>query len=320
MDTATHFVVGIGLGGLAMIDPAIAADPVVAAAVITGTIIGSQAPDADTLFRIKGNATYIRQHRGPSHSIPAVLAWTAGITGFLYLVFPALPIWNVAFWVFLAVGLHVFSDLFNTYGTQAMQPFHQKWISWNIIHIFDPFIFVGHLIAIAAWALGMGAPQFIFPTLYGLMIAYYVWRTITHYLLEQKLNHEPDAAGKRMAIATFHPRVWNLVESRANGTYRIGEWRGQQAYWRELMVPDAGTAVEASKSHPDIAAFLYFTKYAVPECRVFDWGYEVRWTDVRFRHRKQYPFIGVVRMDFYYQPIDAYVGWKSDLKLADRFG
>ena len=75
MDTGTHFVMGIALGGLAAIDPVISDSSVTAQAVMLGTILGSQAPDIDTVLKLKNNAVYIRNHRGITHSLPAVLLW-----------------------------------------------------------------------------------------------------------------------------------------------------------------------------------------------------------------------------------------------------
>ncbi len=85
MDTGTHLVIGLGLAGLSQIDPSVSADTAATTAVFIGTVIGSQIPDVDGLLRFKGNATYIRNHRGRSHSLPALLLWTLLITGALAL-------------------------------------------------------------------------------------------------------------------------------------------------------------------------------------------------------------------------------------------
>lgn len=122
MDTSTHFVMGIGLAGLAYVDPVVATSPMLAAAVMVGTIVGSQAPDIDTALRLKSNSLYIRNHRGMSHSLPFLLLWVLLITGVIALIFPGVAIGHVAAWTAVAVGVHVFTDLFNTYGTQAARP------------------------------------------------------------------------------------------------------------------------------------------------------------------------------------------------------
>ncbi|MFD2505844.1 metal-dependent hydrolase [Paenibacillus septentrionalis] len=53
MDSASHFVVGVGLAGLAQLDPVVHSNPALSTVVIIGTIIGSQAPDFDTITRLK---------------------------------------------------------------------------------------------------------------------------------------------------------------------------------------------------------------------------------------------------------------------------
>ena len=89
LDTGTHFVVGIGLAGLSTIDPSVAGDSHTFTAVLIGTIAASQAPDLDTLYRLKSNADYIRNHRGWSHSLPAIGIWSLAISGILNVIFPS---------------------------------------------------------------------------------------------------------------------------------------------------------------------------------------------------------------------------------------
>lgn len=320
MDTGTHLVVGLGLAGLAHLDPAVANDPQLAAAVMIGTVAGSQAPDADTLLRFRSNAVYIRNHRGKSHSLPAVAIWTALITIALSLLFRGVPVGHLAFWVFVAVAFHVFSDLFNTYGTQAMLPITEKWISWNIIHIFDPFIFTSHVIAILLWAAG-ASPGPVFAALYILLAIYYIWRTAARFAALRKIQKQdptfhPDH--QYMVIPTINPNVWNVVKRTGPSCYELGEFRNGALRWVDEVRCQQHPAADASRSHPDVASFLYFTSYACAEVREHRWGYEVKWTDVRYRHRKQYPFVAVVLLDKQLQPIDSYVGWRSEERVEKK--
>ena len=91
MDTGTHLVIGLGLAGLSQIDPSISANTAATTAVFIGTVIGSQIPDIDGLLRFKGNAVYIRNHRGRSHSLPALPLWTLLITGAIAPFFHGIP-------------------------------------------------------------------------------------------------------------------------------------------------------------------------------------------------------------------------------------
>ena len=106
MDSGTHLVMGLGLAGLASIDPVVASDQTLYAAVLIGTVVGSQAPDLDGLLRLKSNAAYIRNHRGVSHSIPAVAIWTYSLSPSLFETWFSgfnLPWQHIGGWVLLAV-------------------------------------------------------------------------------------------------------------------------------------------------------------------------------------------------------------------------
>ncbi|MEK3882879.1 metal-dependent hydrolase [Paenibacillus sp. PL2-23] len=322
MDTGTHLVMGIGLAGLAMVDPVVAANPAVHTAVLIGTIAGSQAPDLDNVLRLRGNACYIRNHRGLSHSLPAVLIWTAAITGLLQLIYRgSLPWLHVGGWVLLAVCVHVFTDLFNTYGTQAMRPFNEKWISWNIIHIFDPVIFTSHIIAILLWAGGLVNPAELFPILYTLLTLYFVWRTVTArrtVRLLESLDKHHRKGDSYIAIPTISLSIWNVVKHSEDQSFHIGILRGRSLSWLDSVKCSTHMAVEKSKSDPAIRSFLYFTSFACADVKEHGWGYEVRWSDVRYRHRKQYPFVGVLLMNKQFETVGSYVGWLSDDRLSKR--
>jgi len=111
MDTATHFVIGISLAGIAHIDP-VMQNEALSQAVFLGSIIGSQAPDFDGVSRLfGGTAGYIKHHRGVSHSIPALFIWPTLITFFISLFYSSLTsLSNLWLWTFLAVFLNVLLD------------------------------------------------------------------------------------------------------------------------------------------------------------------------------------------------------------------
>jgi inner membrane protein len=284
-------------------------------------VLGSQAPDADTLLRFKSNAAYIKNHRGISHSLPALVLWSLFITLFLSLTFQHLPLLHVGMWVFIAVAFHVFTDLFNTYGTQAARPITEKWIGWNIIHIFDPFIFITHLLAIFLWSVHLGKPEIIFPVLYCLIAVYYIFRSIYHYRLTKSLalkDPHHHISDKYILIPTINFNVWHVVKKQAAGCYVLGELKNHQLKWIDSISCSAHPAVEVSKQHPDIASFLYFSSYACAEVREQAWGFEVRWVDVRYRHRKQYPFVAVLLIDRNFITIDSYAGWLSESRIEKK--
>ncbi|MBB6632735.1 metal-dependent hydrolase [Cohnella thailandensis] len=321
MDSGTHLVFGLGLGGLALTDPVIASHPYGPIAVLIGTVLGSQAPDIDTLLRFKSNADYIKNHRGLSHSIPAVLGWAVLITLALAVVFPDVSWLHLGAWVLLAVVVHVVTDLFNSYGTQAARPVSKRWIAWNIIHIFDPFIFLSHLAAIVLWATGWAEPRAIFPVLYGILAVYYGWRTWVHHRIESKLQgkDEQHRPGDRyFLLPTLSLHRWNVIRESKDCKFGIGEYENGKLIWLETTSCAQHPAIEASKTNKDVQSFLALTPFPCGQVTSHSWGYEVRWLDIRYRHRRQYPFVAVVMMDRNYEALQSYVGWLSDDRLQKR--
>lgn len=321
MDSGTHLVIGLGLGGLATIDPVVASNSAVFAAVMIGTVLGSQAPDADSLLRLKSNAAYIKNHRGASHSLPAIALWTMAITLLLQGLYRgSLPWMHLTGWVLLAVVVHVVTDLFNAYGTQAMRPFSERWISWNIIHLFDPVIFMSHVIALLLWVFGQ-RPQTIFPVLYVGLLLYFVWRTLAQRRLMKALPQlDPHYQEKEayLLVPTISLQRWQLIKTKRDGSYAIGELRGRKVAWLDTARCSDHPAVARSRSDASVQAFLYLTSFACAEVKEYSWGYEVRWADVRYRHRKQYPFMATLLMDKDYKTLASYVGWLSDERLQKR--
>jgi len=321
LDTGTHLVIGLGLAGLAYVDPVVASNPELATAVLIGTIVGQQAPDFDGIMRFKGSAAYIKNHRGISHSIPAIAIWTVLITFILQLVFVGLPLLHLGFWVLLSVVIHVLSDMFNAYGTQALRPFTRKWVAWNIIHIFDPVIFATHIIAILIWSTKLAEPAVIFPILYIVVIAYYVTRTLQHNKWERRLPSIDKSfvnGEQYMLIPTIHYQKWNVVKRTLDNNFTLGELRSGWLHWVDTTRCDDHPAIEASRSHSDIKAFLSFTPFVCAEVRHHTWGHEVRWADVRYRHRKNYPFVAVILMDHNLNPLDSFVGWMNEVRVEKK--
>src|SRR5699024_12227558 len=109
-------------------------DPVLFHSVLVGTIIGSQAPDFDTILKFKNNATYIRHHRGLTHSIPAIFFWGVLISSIIYMFVPHVSFLHLWAWTFIAEIIHVLVDIFNTYGTQVIRSFSNKWVAHGFIN------------------------------------------------------------------------------------------------------------------------------------------------------------------------------------------
>jgi inner membrane protein len=142
VETSTHILIGIGLGSLSSLDPALLSDPL---PVYLSCVLASNAPDFDFAAKLKGNSVYYKLHRGFSHSLPMLPLWAFLITaGFIPFTQNIEFLNHLFIWNLVAVTIHVLTDSFNIHGTQALRPFTKKWISLDFVPLFDFFIFFLH--------------------------------------------------------------------------------------------------------------------------------------------------------------------------------
>ncbi len=301
---------GIALGGLAMADPVVAAHPATSTAVMAGTIIGSQAPDIDTVLKLRNNAIYIRHHRGATHSIPAVLVWPLLISGVIYLFAPEVNLFHLWLWTFLAVFIHVFVDIFNSYGTQALRPFSEKWVALGVINTFDPIIFAFHVVALAVWFFGAD-PVWTISILYMVVAAYYILRFAVQRSVRHAVKNTIPAANEIIIAPTMRFFQWRVAAVSKDHYYVA------RAYGRSITIYDKfhkkpipqSPLVEAAIEDHNLAAFLSFSPIYRWEIRKFEDQYEVRLIDLRYRSKDYYPFVAVATLNDEYEVISSYTGW-----------
>ncbi|WP_312472532.1 metal-dependent hydrolase [Neobacillus sp.] len=320
MDTGTHVVMGIALGGLATLDPSVASSHATAASVLIATIAGSQIPDIDTVLKLRNNAIYIRNHRGVTHSIPAVILWPIILLAVIYPFFPNANLVHLWAWTFAAVFIHVFVDIFNAYGTQALRPFSSKWVALGVINTFDPFIFGIHVLGIIIWVLGAN-PGVTFLLMYVVIIAYYLKR----YQAKKRVLVEvrtiiPDAT-EIIIAPTMRYHQWRIAAMNQEQFFvGTGIKNKVEILDRFIRVPVPNTPViEAAKKDKNLSAFLSFSPVYRWEVDEYNDYYEVRFIDLRYRSNGHYPFVAVVQLDRDLKRISSYTGWVfSEKKLRKK--
>lgn len=320
MDTGTHLAMGVALGGLATIDPAVQADPVLFQAIMVGTLIGSHAPDFDTVLKLRNNATYIRHHRGITHSIPAVITWGLLISSIIFLFVPHVPFLHLWLWIFAAVILHVVVDLFNAYGTQALRPFSNKWIAFGFINTFDPVIFSLHIIGIGAWLLG-AHPGYTWLIIYSIIILYYVKRYLDKHEIVKKVHGYFPTTKEVLTSPTWRQNEWRVAitteEQFHVGTVKNGHITIVDTF-RKKPLPKT-EMIEKSQEDKNVSAFLSFSPMYRWEAVEYHSVTEVRFIDLRYRSKGHYPFVAVVKIDSDQNIISSYTGWIfSENKLQHK--
>ncbi|MBM7572467.1 metal-dependent hydrolase [Aquibacillus albus] len=320
MDTGTHIAMGVALGGIATLDPVVQNDPILFQAVMIGTIVGSHAPDFDTILKLKNNAVYLRHHRGVTHSMPAVLLWGIAIANVIHLFYPNVNFFHLWIWTFLAVILHVFVDVFNAYGTQAYRPFTRRWVAYGFINTFDPYIFSLHMIGIAAWLLG-SHPGYTWLLIYGIITLYYIKRYLDKREIVKKVQqHIPDL--QEIATSpTIKQNIWRLAIT-TNDKFYVG--RAEHGHieivdeYDKVPLPK-DNIIEVAKQDKNVSAFLSFSPVYRWEINIYDDYTEVRFIDLRYHSKGHYPFVAVVQIDDNMNIISSYTGWIfSEEKLQKK--
>ncbi len=310
MDTGTHIVMGVAISGIALIDPVVATNTPTLYATVGGIMIGSLIPDIDTVLKLRNNAVYIKHHRGITHSIPAVLLWPIALTALLLLLIPEANMLHLWMWTFLAVFLHVFVDIFNAYGTQALRPFSHKWVAIGVINTFDPNIFVAHIIAITLWLIGFN-PIITFLTMYAIIVLYYLLRFAVKRAVKYAVQKRLPDATEIIIAPTIRFFQWRIVASSPTYHY-VG-----RAYGRAITIYDQFhreplpqfPEVEAALKDSNVKAFIDFSPIYRWEVTKFKNLCEVRLIDLRYRSNDYYPFVAVAHIDDDLNIVNSYTGW-----------
>ncbi|MFC7064222.1 metal-dependent hydrolase [Halobacillus seohaensis] len=326
MDTGTHVVMGVALGGLATLDPVVQSDPMLFNAVLIGTLAGSQAPDFDTILKLKNNAVYIRNHRGITHSIPAVLLWGIGIASIIYLFTPEVNFLHLWLWTFLAVILHVFVDVFNAYGTQAYRPFTKRWVAYGFINTFDPYIFILHIVGIVAWNLGAN-PGYTWLIIYFVITLYYGKRYFDKRVLVKHIYNHFEEVQQIATSPTLRQNVWRIAITTTSKYYVARAVDGHITILDEFAykeIDDEDPIVEKALTDHNIRAFLSFSPVYRYEVNYFDEYTEVRFNDLRYFSKGRYPFVALAQIDDEHgddelKILNSYTGWVfTEEKLQDK--
>lgn len=307
MDTSSHIIMGFGLAALAHIDPVVANQPALSQAVMFGTVIGSNAPDFDFIYRMKGKGSYIRNHRSLSHSLPALPLWSIAVSGIIYAFFPEVSYLHLLLWTFSAVILHVFFDLFNVHGTQVLLPFSKKWIAFDSVPLVDPTILVFHMLGFALLPFfEMGN---VFLIIYIFIFLYLAVRTLSTLLIKRTLHihfHHSIRIKLIPRVLLFH---WDVIietkEEFLFGVYSNGTLKIDHSLLKKIDFPEL---VSDSKNHPLVSDFLSSTQYAYPFVLKRKNGYLIYWKDLRFRTNKFFPILAILSVSSDHKIRDGFIG------------
>ncbi|MFC3418541.1 metal-dependent hydrolase [Salinicoccus hispanicus] len=311
MDTLTHTLMGGTIVGLAAIDPSI--DPV-SVGFITTVVGASLVPDVDTVMKLKNNAVYITNHRGITHSLPfTFFIWPVLLTALSVLLFD-LPALNMYLWIQFAVFMHVFVDIFNSYGTQALRPIRQIWIQIGIINTIDIPILLLHVLYFILWYF-TGAPVMLFIGLYAMLAVYYslrymMQRSLVTKVIRQLPNEEID---RLFVMPTIQYFEWRIVVVTEKAYYVGRSFRGNIIFYDRFnkSQPIREERFESIKKNENFKAFTFFSSiYRYEVTDISEDVVEIRYIDLRYLKDGHYPFVCIMHLDKdTSEVLHSYTGW-----------
>lgn len=313
MDTGSHLLFGATLTGLAFLDPAVSGSPDLAHALLAAAMIGSHAPDFDTVVRLKSYNHYIRYHRGITHSLPAMLIWPAVISVPLAFLFGVPGSVHVLyFWSMLAVMFHVFLDWLNAYGVQIFRPFDKQWRHLDVLPLFDPFLFALHVGGLLLWLWAGLSPGPLFSAIYLMTFGYIGLRMHHHNRMVRRVKAH--FAPRHAAVQLVPSLVWykwqfllETEEEYCTGTFNRGAVNLRNAYKKERSHPAAQATLDAE----GVKAFLHFAERVHVNITERQDGFLVQWRDVRFWYDNKLPFGVDVKLDGNLQVMREHLYWNK---------
>ncbi|MFY9175933.1 MAG: metal-dependent hydrolase [Caldicoprobacterales bacterium] len=299
MDLITHGVVGLALGSLSG-GPDIINNPLA-----IGALIGSVVPDGDIIYQLKGDYTYLKNHRGPSHSIVMGTVISLIVSGILRGIFSDFSFWSIFVWTFGAYMLHIGLDIFNSYGASILWPFSKKKIGSGLLLIFDPALLISSIVIFFTrgkhwgWIIA-SISFFILYLLFRLMLKRRVYKVLMKFF-----NHEK---GQKIVVMPSMLRLfkWDFImyQQKRIITGRVNVLRSY-VYVRNYF-ERSNTQLENIVLKTTIGEFFknFSPHYHIEWIRDGE-GHKVIFTDLRYYVRGSYMHHAIALFDEKLRPIYA---------------
>jgi inner membrane protein len=223
MDTITHAALGACVGEL------VARKQIGKKALVIGAF-AQLIPDIDFLAAFWMNPTdNLLAHRGFTHSILFGAIITVVLALAVKYWFPKLHMSAKSWMLFfgIEIGLHLFLDVMNNYGTGLFEPFSHYRVSFNTIFVADPLYSVWLAVAFIALMIYKNESvrrKLWVRTALALSTVYFIFCVFNKLFIGQALRN--DLAQKNIAYENyfttptfFNNALWYIVVKDQNGYY-----------------------------------------------------------------------------------------------------
>lgn len=288
MDNLTHGLTGAGVGLLLSQEVfGVAMEP----ALVLAAIVASQLPDIDAIFGARNKTTYLKHHRGFSHSFltaPLIALALAFVMSFFFTT----SFWLIALTAFLSLALHIAMDVFNAYGTKALWPISQERFAWDVLMVVDPIIIGMFSLGIGAYVLGYQLLLYgLYPALMIYILSMMKHRLKAKRILQSCLSHKKEDIGLMPPMVGW--RKWNFIIFKEDNYYlgKVNIANAEMKLQEVLASPESCEQVELSKDDPKVQVFLDFARYPYySRYESSNGDTYIRWSDLRYKLREKEHF------------------------------
>jgi inner membrane protein len=273
-------------------------------------ILAANAPDIDILSGLKDSITYLKYHRGISHSLLGIVALSIMLWGLMYWMGkkvqpkPGLPLnghWLLLA-AFLGTGSHLLLDFTNAYGVRPFLPFIGRWYAWDIMPIIDPLLLalligglaVSWLLRLVSEEVGARKPRLVPGAVFGLSAMVALWgirdfahRRALNILDSQTYSGEVPQRFSALPVAV-NPFTWTGVVETETSFQVVGVDALDANDIPERMgtfeKPQPSPALAAAMQTRGGKIFLDFARFPWAQVEESEQGYLVSLRDLRFYH------------------------------------
>ena len=278
MDNLTHTLTGfvIARAGLGRLTPG----------ATLALVLASNLPDIDIVFGLQSTAAYLEHHRDISHSVFGAPFLALALAGVLRLTrrhasFPWLLLCSL-----VGVSVHVFMDLWTSYGTRVLAPLDRTFYTWDLVFILDPLILL-LLLTTLLLCLRQPQPARLAALGLGLMLSYVGARAVLHMqALEEGIARVPRGGVVKAAAlpSPTQPFRWRFLAD-TGSAYWTGEVRLREPVTKlrkREKLPETAVVTRARESSGVANTFLAFSSFPWCEVAPSEGGTEVVFHDLRF--------------------------------------
>jgi inner membrane protein len=283
MDPVTHGIVGLAIAAVTG-EPAAVNNPYA-----IGCLLGAVIPDGDIVMQIKGHYSYLKNHRGVSHSIPFAFLYGGAIALLLSVLFPGAAFLKLFLYSIVGCLSHLILDITNSYGAKIFWPFFNKKYTTDLLLVYDPVLFILSLAVIM--------PSFraiIHPVIVLFLFAIYIiFRTWMKIYVKKTIKINMDCGGDIKFIRILPSIIgllkWHFIVKFEN-KWVVGEIK---LFSKKIKIIDVlenlDTKLYDAIKNTEIAEFFgEFTPIFHVTCKKVDFGYEFNFTDLRYYMAKDF--------------------------------